>query len=101
MLPLFKAFPRLSERVAYSPLGKFPTPAVSLDGLSKQFNRPGLYVKRDDLSGNPYGGNKVRKLEFILADAVKKPANITKIETAMTAEKQSRTTETNSFFSFK
>ena len=44
----------------------------ALSGLSKELGRQGLYIKRDDLSGNPYGGNKVRKLEFILADAVHK-----------------------------
>jgi D-cysteine desulfhydrase len=72
MVPLFKTFPQLSKQLAYSPLGTFPTPAKRLDGLSKQLNQSGLYVKRDDLSGNPYGGNKVRKLEFILAEAVQK-----------------------------
>ncbi len=72
MIPLFSAFPQLSKEIPYSPLGLFPTPVEELTGLSKQLGRQELYVKRDDLSGNPYGGNKVRKLEFILADAVQK-----------------------------
>lgn len=72
MIPLFRAFPQLSKRLPWCPLGIFPTPVEELAQLAKRFGRQGLYVKRDDLSGNPYGGNKVRKLEFILADAVKK-----------------------------
>ena len=38
-----------------------------------------MYIKRDDLSAKPYGGNKVRKLEFILADVLRKniPAIVT------------------------
>ncbi len=71
MIPLFRAFPQLSHRLPWCPLGFFPTPVEELANLSKQLGR-GLYVKRDDLSGNPYGGNKVRKLEFILADAIQK-----------------------------
>jgi L-cysteate sulfo-lyase len=50
------------------PLGLFPTPLVRLDRLS---NRLGidLWLKRDDCSGLAMGGNKTRKLEFVLADA--------------------------------
>jgi len=33
-----------------------------------------LYIKRDDLGGRPYGGNKVRKLEFLLGDALRRGA---------------------------
>jgi D-cysteine desulfhydrase len=72
MIPLFKAFPQLSERLPWLPLGIFPTPLEELSHLAKRLGRQGLFVKRDDLNGNPYGGNKVRKLEFILADALKK-----------------------------
>jgi 1-aminocyclopropane-1-carboxylate deaminase/D-cysteine desulfhydrase-like pyridoxal-dependent ACC family enzyme len=72
MIPLFSAFSQLSKKLPYCPLGVFPTPVEELTRLAKQLGRQGLYVKRDDLSGNPYGGNKVRKLEFILADAVQK-----------------------------
>ena len=72
MIPLFRAFPQLSKRLPWCPLGLFPTPVEELSHLAKLLGRQGLYVKRDDLSGNPYGGNKVRKLEFILADALQK-----------------------------
>lgn len=72
MIPLFSAVPQLAKEIPCCPLGLFPTPVEELAGLSKHFGCQGLYVKRDDLSGNPYGGNKVRKLEFILADAIQK-----------------------------
>ncbi len=55
-------------------LGTFPTPVEELVGLERQFGCRGLYIKRDDLSGEPYGGNKVRKLEFILADGLRQGA---------------------------
>jgi D-cysteine desulfhydrase len=43
-------------------LGRFLTPIVRLDALSST-----LWIKRDDLCGDPLGGNKVRALEFLLA----------------------------------
>ena len=48
-------------------LGQFPTPLERLDAV----RQPGcdVWVKRDDKSGEPYGGNKVRKLEYLLGDA--------------------------------
>ena len=44
------------------------TPVEHLESLSRSHNCE-LWVKRDDLTALPYGGNKVRKLEFLLADA--------------------------------
>lgn len=52
------------------PLGHFPTPIEKLERLSRELGGPTLYVKRDDQSGLATGGNKVRKLEFLLADAL-------------------------------
>jgi len=51
-------------------LGLFPTPIQELRNLSKQLGGPRLFVKRDDLSGIGLGGNKLRKLEYAMADAV-------------------------------
>ena len=51
-------------------LGVFPTPFYRLDRLSEQYGR-GIWIKRDDLCGVALGGNKVRKLEYLLADAQK------------------------------
>ncbi|HEY7789547.1 MAG TPA: pyridoxal-phosphate dependent enzyme [Vicinamibacterales bacterium] len=50
------------------PLGVFPTPLVPLPRLSDQLGID-LWLKRDECSGLALGGNKTRKLEFVLADA--------------------------------
>ncbi len=51
-------------------LGFFPTPIVELTQLSKVLGGPSIFMKRDDNSGLALGGNKTRKLEFILGDAL-------------------------------
>ena len=51
-----------------------PTPITHLPRLSKALGGPEIWVKRDDLTGLAFGGNKVRKLEFVLANALKKGA---------------------------
>ena len=63
-----REFPRLS-------LGLFPTPIQRLDNISRLLGT-NVYIKRDDLSGLGLGGNKVRKLEFLLADARAQGAEI-------------------------
>jgi 1-aminocyclopropane-1-carboxylate deaminase/D-cysteine desulfhydrase-like pyridoxal-dependent ACC family enzyme len=70
MIPLFEQYPLLRESLAYVPLGEFPTPVQKLERLGAEVGVSQLYVKRDDLSGKLYGGNKPRKLEFILASAL-------------------------------
>lgn len=50
------------------PLGHFPTPLVRLDRLSARLGID-LWMKRDECSGVALGGNKTRKLEYVLADA--------------------------------
>ncbi len=72
MIPLFKQYPRLRDKLPYVSLGEFPTPVEKLHRLGQDIGVDELYVKRDDLSGKVYGGNKIRKLEFILGDAVKR-----------------------------
>lgn len=69
MLALFERYPRLPDKLPHVPLGDFPTPIERLDRLGAVIRAPRLYVKRDDLSGRPYGGNKVRALEFLLGEA--------------------------------
>ena len=51
-----------------APLGSWPTPVEPLDVLGEELGLE-LFVKRDDLGGALYGGNKVRKLEFLLGAA--------------------------------
>jgi 1-aminocyclopropane-1-carboxylate deaminase/D-cysteine desulfhydrase-like pyridoxal-dependent ACC family enzyme len=50
-------------------LGQWPTPVAHLRQLSQRCGAS-IFVKRDDLSGESYGGNKIRKLEFLLAAAL-------------------------------
>ena len=50
------------------PLGLFPTPIQKLENISSLLHT-NVYIKRDDLTGLGLGGNKIRKLEFLLADA--------------------------------
>ena len=56
-----KELPRLG-------LGVFPTPLYKLEAISAQYGR-NIWIKRDDLCGVALGGNKVRKLEYLLAEA--------------------------------
>ena len=56
-------------------LAHLPTPLEPLDRVSKLWGGPRLWIKRDDCTGVSTGGNKVRKLEFVLADAVAKGAD--------------------------
>ena len=61
-------FPRVS-------LGIFPTPIQKLENISTMLHR-NIYIKRDDLTGLGLGGNKLRKLEFLLADAKRQGAEL-------------------------
>jgi 1-aminocyclopropane-1-carboxylate deaminase/D-cysteine desulfhydrase-like pyridoxal-dependent ACC family enzyme len=51
-------------------LGNFPTPIKRLDTLGTLLQTPNLYVKQDNQSGTLFGGNKLRKLEFLLGEAL-------------------------------
>ena len=73
-LPLFKDYPRLAGRLPHVSLGRFPTPVEKLERIGNAIGLNQLYIKRDDLSGAVYGGNKVRKLEFLLGDALRRNA---------------------------
>lgn len=61
------AFPRL-------PLAAYPTPLTPLPRLTAQLGGPALWVKRDDGIGPALGGNKARKLEFLMAEAQRRGA---------------------------
>lgn len=56
-------------------LGLLPTPVHRLAKLSEELGGPELWIKRDDLIGFGAGGNKVRKLDLLLADARGKEAD--------------------------
>lgn len=51
-------------------LAQRPTPIEKLDRLSRHLHGAEIYVKRDDLTGLAGGGNKTRKLEFLIAEAL-------------------------------
>jgi D-cysteine desulfhydrase family pyridoxal phosphate-dependent enzyme len=59
--------PRYPNRVN---LALLPTPVQPMDRLSRRLNGPQLFIKRDDQTGLATGGNKTRKLEFLVADAL-------------------------------
>ena len=53
---------------------KLPTPLQFLPNLTKALGGPKIYIKRDDLTGMATGGNKTRKLEFLMAEAIQAKA---------------------------
>lgn len=57
-------------------LAQLPTPLYKLERLTEILGGPTIYIKRDDLTGLGLGGNKIRKLEFLLADAKEKGADV-------------------------
>jgi D-cysteine desulfhydrase family pyridoxal phosphate-dependent enzyme len=70
----------------YAPIGRlddlprvrllsFATPLEEMANLGAAVGGPALYVKRDDLTGLAFGGNKVRQLEFYLGEAVEQGAD--------------------------
>ncbi|MGI9302331.1 MAG: D-cysteine desulfhydrase family protein [Gammaproteobacteria bacterium] len=67
-MSIAKSWPHVS-------LGHFPTPLEPLDRLSRELGGPRLLLKRDDCTGLALGGNKTRKLEFLLADALRQDAD--------------------------
>lgn len=64
----FSRFPRVH-------LAHLPTPLEPMERLSTHLNGPRLWIKRDDCTGLSTGGNKTRKLEFLMGDALKQGAD--------------------------
>lgn len=56
-------------------LAHLPTPLEALPRLSEHLDGPNLYIKRDDCTGLASGGNKTRKLEFLMAEAIQQKAD--------------------------
>ncbi len=69
---LFRRFPSLAEPLTHVSLGEFPTRVEPLDEWAAHcgLGANALWAKRDDLTSPVYGGNKVRKLEFTLGEAL-------------------------------
>jgi D-cysteine desulfhydrase family pyridoxal phosphate-dependent enzyme len=64
------------DRLPRIKLGYFPTPLDDCPRLTKAIGGPPILMKRDDLTGLAFGGNKTRQLEFMMADALSKGADV-------------------------
>jgi L-cysteate sulfo-lyase len=64
---------RNHDRIA---LACLPTPLSEIPNVSRLLAGPSLLIKRDDMTGLSFGGNKSRKLEFIMADAMREKADV-------------------------
>ncbi|TXT61456.1 MAG: hypothetical protein BAJALOKI2v1_30077 [Promethearchaeota archaeon] len=72
---LFEKYPNLKEKVPWTPLlTNIPTPIDRLRNLERELclDEGQIYIKRDDKNHDIYGGNKLRKFEFIFGNALKK-----------------------------
>lgn len=74
---LFRAYPALKNSISYFKMGQFPAPVVDCFGMTALFPKVRLFVKHDGMSashdalGHPaFGGNKMRKLQYLIADAM-------------------------------
>lgn len=68
---IYDVWPRLAQALPWISLGELPTPVTRLRKLEAAIGYDGeLWLKREDLASKLYGGNKVRKMEFLLADAL-------------------------------
>ena len=65
----------LTDRLPRVRLGFLPTPLEELPRLSRALGGPRLLIKRDDQTGLAGGGNKTRKLEFTVAEALRQGAD--------------------------
>jgi len=70
-LLLFERFPELARNVPRFPLVRRPTPVRRLAAMGEELSLPELWLK-DDSGGPPVGGNKARKLEFLVGEALRK-----------------------------
>lgn len=61
---------RLLDRQPKYPISSLPTPLTELPRFSKALSGPQIWIKRDDLTGIAYGGNKGRKLDYFIGEAV-------------------------------
>jgi L-cysteate sulfo-lyase len=64
------------EKIPRIRLANLPTALKEMPSLSERLGGPKLYIKRDDTTGLGFGGNKARKLEFIMAQAKRREADV-------------------------
>jgi len=66
----------IADDFSHVTVAHLPTPFEKLKTLPGELRLPGFYMKRDDQTGLAFGGNKTRKLEYIVADALDKRADV-------------------------
>jgi len=66
-LPLFTRYPQIKQQLSPQQFACLPTPVKALPGLGSN-----AWIKQDDLTHPNYGGNKIRKLDFVLAEIKQK-----------------------------
>ncbi|MFH0901614.1 MAG: pyridoxal-phosphate dependent enzyme [Pseudomonadota bacterium] len=71
---LHRQYPDIEGCLPWLRLGDWPTPVERLASIEKHIGGDPVFLKRDDLSSQTYGGNKVRVLEVLLAEAVSRSA---------------------------
>ncbi len=70
---------RLQKKIRKFPkagLIRTPTPFYHLSALSRALGGPQIYIKREDMTGLAFGGNKSRKLEFIIQDVLRRDCDV-------------------------
>ncbi len=67
--PLYAAYPSVERTLPRVSLCRLPTPLDRAEKIERELGTGPLYIKRDDQSAPEYGGNKARKLEFLLGRA--------------------------------
>ncbi len=67
---LFQRFEQLDGVLPFASIARAPSPVTELSALANRAGATDLWVKRDDKLSKRYGGNKVRKLEWIVGDAL-------------------------------
>lgn len=67
---------RVSQRFDRVTIAHLPTPLEELEVLTAELGGPRILIKRDDQTGLAFGGNKARKLDYIMADAQAKGADV-------------------------
>lgn len=71
ILHLRRRYPRLKHSLPTAELANLPTPVERASKLEQELGVDELWIKRDDLSGSLYGGNKTRKLELLYGKALR------------------------------
>jgi 1-aminocyclopropane-1-carboxylate deaminase/D-cysteine desulfhydrase-like pyridoxal-dependent ACC family enzyme len=72
--PIFAEFPELERKVPWRPLVEAPTRVEPASAIEGYLGRSGVFHKRDDQISPLYGGNKIRRFEYLLADAEQRGA---------------------------